>query len=181
MSEKSLLSVAEIARRIGVPESTVHYWKNRFAQHIPSVGQGRQKRFKSEAVAVFTAISEMLKDGHTAKDVMDRLAKDYPLTAQAVPEGAPRPALAAGQALDPAMKLAAAMGMEMAKSLGEGLRRALGPAPDPGLSGEIERLSSENQELRDKMGVLEAEMVRLRKDRRDMERYLIDKMKGMTT
>ncbi|MDD4952877.1 MAG: MerR family transcriptional regulator [Desulfovibrionaceae bacterium] len=179
MSEKSLLSVAEIARRIGAPESTVHYWKNRFAQHIPSVGQGRQKRFRSEAVAVFTAISEMLKDGHTAKDVMDRLAKDYPLTAQAVPEVPDRPA--AGQALEPAMNLAAAMGLEMAKSLGEGLRRALAPAPDPGLSGEIERLRSENQELRDKMGVLEAEMVRLRKDRRDMERYLLDKMKGMTT
>ena len=76
--DERLLSVAEIARRLSVPESTVHYWKNRFAQHLPSNGSGRQKRFRPEAVDVFRVIAEMFSLGHSAQDVMDTLAKRLP-------------------------------------------------------------------------------------------------------
>jgi septal ring factor EnvC (AmiA/AmiB activator) len=38
-----------------------------------------------------------------------------------------------------------------------------------------EVLADENEELRQKMGVLENELVRLRKDRRELETYLVDK------
>ena len=36
-------------------------------------------------------------------------------------------------------------------------------------------------ELKAKLSVLEAELIRLRKDRREMEKYLLDKIKAMTT
>jgi len=36
-------------------------------------------------------------------------------------------------------------------------------------------------DLKGKLQILEAELVRLRKDRREMERFLLDKIKGVTT
>ena len=203
MTGKKVLSVAEIARELELPESTVHYWKNRFAQHLPSVGRGRQKRFRPEAVEVFGTISRLLKEGHTARDVMDQLSQNYPLQADAMPvssgpsEGGM--VLPAGS-MEPVMKMAAAIGMEIAKSVGEGIRSVLDPggsaAPDvadirEGLEEaalrisaamqETEALRAENRELKEKLAVMEAEMVRLRKDRREMEKYLLDKIKSVST
>lgn len=201
MTGKKVLSVAEIARELELPESTVHYWKNRFAQHLPSVGRGRQKRFKPEAVEVFSTISRLLKEGHTARDVMDQLSKDYPLQADAMPgEGGVATIPTNGAAMEPAMKMAAAIGLEIAKSVGDGIRSVLNPenvgTPDvsdvrQGLEDaaqritstmeETEHLKSENAELKEKIKIMEAEMVRLRKDRREMEKYLLDKIKSVST
>ncbi|OGR34338.1 MAG: hypothetical protein A2051_01055 [Desulfovibrionales bacterium GWA2_65_9] len=234
-SEVRLLSVAEIARRLGVPESTVHYWKNRFAQHLPSQGSGRQKRFRPEAVDVFRVIAEMFSLGHSTQDVMETLGKRFPLTAsldndpnaagpfngtgasfssQHDTQDQQSPALA-----DTALRMAAVMGQEMgqqiARSIAEGLRQmgSLAPALNgqdltalpalPALdteqldaiksavdqsctrldaqSGEVARMAEENAELKTKLTVLETELVRLRKDRREMEKYLLDKIKSMST
>lgn len=202
MTGKKVLSVAEIARELELPESTVHYWKNRFAQHLPSVGRGRQKRFKPEAIEIFSAISRLLKEGHTARDVMDQLSREYPLQADAVPAAVrsePGAPVDTGS-LEPVMKMAAAIGLEIAKSVGEGIRSVLDPeslgSPDvsevrKGLEDaavriteameETEALKAENRELKEKLAVMEAEMVRLRKDRREMEKYLLDKIKSVST
>jgi len=228
-SEERLLSVAEIARRLGVPESTVHYWKNRFAQHLPSSGTGRQKRFRAEAVEVFRVIAEMFSLGHSAQDVMDALGKNFPLTASlegahfAAGADAPfsnkqqRESASDAALADTAVRMAAAiakeMGAEIARSIGEGLRQhlsgaALAPgeareALPPGLDAEelsaikdvveqtcgrldanadeVARMAAENAELKAKLTVLESELIRLRKDRREMEKYLLDKIKAVTT
>lgn len=202
MTGKKVLSVAEIARELELPESTVHYWKNRFAQHLPSVGRGRQKRFKPEAIEIFSAISRLLKEGHTARDVMDQLSREYPLQADAVPAAVrsePGAPVDAGS-LEPVMKMAASIGLEIARSVGEGIRSVLDPenlgSPDvsevrKGLEDaavriteameETEALKAENRELKEKLAVMEAEMVRLRKDRREMEKYLLDKIKSVST
>jgi len=202
MTGKKVLSVAEIARELDLPESTVHYWKNRFAQHLPSVGRGRQKRFKPEAVEIFATISRLLKEGHTARDVMDRLSQDYPLQADAMPatSGGGQPSLQTAGSMDQVMTMAAAIGMEIAKSVGEGIRSVLAAESGGGADmadiregleetalristamQETEALKAENQELKDKLAVMEAEMIRLRKDRREMEKYLLDKIKSVST
>jgi len=231
--EVRLLSVAEIARRLGVPESTVHYWKNRFAQHLPSQGSGRQKRFRAEAVDVFRVIAEMFSLGHSTHDVMETLGKRFPLTASmdsdafaagsdspfSRRESAPDSPAMAETALRMAAAMGKEMGLEIARSIGEGLRAlgqtgggqgAIGAGSDlsglpalPGLDpealdaircavdascsrldaqgGEVERMATENLELKTKLSVLEAELIRLRKDRREMEKYLLDKIKSMAT
>jgi DNA-binding transcriptional MerR regulator len=202
MTGKKVLSVAEIARELDLPESTVHYWKNRFAQHLPSVGRGRQKRFRPEAVEVFATIARLLTEGHTARDVMDQLSHSYPLQADAMPESAGAPAAMAvnGPSMEPVMKMAAAIGMEIAKSVGDGIRSVLDSQNTGGADisdvrqgledaagritaamEETEALKSENKELKQKLAVMEAEMVRLRKDRREMEKYLLDKIKSVST
>lgn len=201
MTGKKVLSVAEIARELELPESTVHYWKNRFAQHLPSVGRGRQKRFRPEAVEVFSTISRLLKEGHTARDVMDQLSREYPLQADAMPQdGAVAPMTMNGAAMEPVMKMAATIGLEIAKSVGEGIRSVLNPEAGDnvdvtevrqGLEDAASRitfameetaaLKNENQELKEKLKIMEQEMVRLRKDRREMEKYLLDKIKSVAT
>ena len=203
MTGKKVLSVAEIARELELPESTVHYWKNRFAQHLPSVGRGRQKRFRPEAIEVFGAISRLLKEGHTARDVMDQLSQNYPLQADAMPTvsgGGDAPMALSAGSMEPVMKMAAAIGMEIAKSVGDGIRSVL-DVESMGSSDvtevrqgleeaarritvameDTEALKSENRELKEKLAVMEAEMVRLRKDRREMEKYLLDKIKSVST
>ena len=229
--DERLLSVAEIARRLGVPESTVHYWKNRFAQHLPSSGTGRQKRFRPEAVEVFRVIAEMFSLGHSAQDVMETLGKNFPLTASlegdhfASGTDAPfshkpqREAASESALADTAVRMAAAiakeMGAEIARSIGEGLRQHLSGQPVPfsgaaeqqalpsGLDAEelsaiknvmeetcgrldanadeVARMAAENAELKAKLTVLESELIRLRKDRREMEKYLLDKIKAVTS
>ena len=241
--EERLLSVAEIARRLGVPESTVHYWKNRFAQHLPSAGTGRQKRFREGAVEVFRIIAEMFSTGHSTQDVMEVLGKSFPLTATfdhhndegvgatksfgsgATHRDAPQqdPTLQgstredmAETAVRMAAVIAKEMGAEIARSIGEGLRLhlsqnqaalegqnltalpALSAADAEEISaiksavedtcgrldsqsGEVARMALENDELRSKLSVLEAELVRLRKDRRELEKYLLDKIKSVST
>lgn len=228
-----LLSVAEIARRLSVPESTVHYWKNRFAQHLPSSGAGRQKRFRVEAVDVFRVIAEMFSLGHSAQDVMDALGKRFALTASvdgaayeagsepAAPYSPPRReaegngnGLCTAAVADTALRLAAGIakdiGQEIARHVGESLRQHLGSPPslegagaqlalgseelnaikatvDQSCSridanaGEVARMAMENAELKAKLSVLESELIRLRKDRRELEKYLLDKIKSVTT
>jgi DNA-binding transcriptional MerR regulator len=203
LSDKQVLSVAEIARRLDVPESTVHYWKNRFAQHLPSVGAGRQKRFRPEAVEVFAVIAEMLGAGHPAAEVMDILAQRYPLTPTPVP-AQPRPVPGSAPALPDAEILAdvaRTMGTEIARSIGDYIGRLLDPDIAQSQQDvrqmreevdhanaliarqyeELEALRGQNGELRGKMTVLENELVRLRKDRREMEKYLLDKIRSVTT
>lgn len=229
--DERLLSVAEIARRLSVPESTVHYWKNRFAQHLPSNGTGRQKRFRVEAVEVFRVIAEMFSLGHSAQDVMDALGKRFALTASVdgEPYAAAEPAtayspqrpardsdngLCTAAVADTALRLAAGIakeiGQEIARHVGESLRQYQGGQPV--LEGapqqlalgseeldairaamdksctridanadEVARMASENAELKAKLSVLESELIRLRKDRRELEKYLLDKIKSVTT
>lgn len=194
MSEAKLLSVAEIARRIDAPESTVHYWKNRFAQYLPSVGRGRQKRFRPEAVEVFATIAAMLAGGHPVLEVMQTLAERYPLTPDTAPdaprEGGRDAAPAAGAALDPdtVREIARGVGQEIARALAEALRSGVAlpaegePPALPGADAEaVATVQADCDKLKEKIEVVEAELVRLRRDRRDLEKYLLDKIEKITT
>ncbi|WP_320171965.1 MerR family transcriptional regulator [Maridesulfovibrio sp.] len=202
MPDKKLLSIAEISRLLEVPESTLHYWKNRFAQYLPSSGHNRQKRFRPEALEAFRLISAMLKQGHTAEDVMAELSRRYPVNVSVDQGGTPPelPGPTSGQpTMEAAVQMAAAMGSEIAKSINDGLKGLMACIPAQTMlpdelqdsmdqtarniseQGEaLKSLKSENTELREKLAVMEAELIRLRKDRREMEKYLLDKLKGVT-
>ena len=74
MTHAKLYSISAIAKLLDLPESTLHYWKNRFEPFLPSVGQGRGKRFPAEAVEVFRAIGALLESGLSVADAKDELA-----------------------------------------------------------------------------------------------------------
>ncbi len=220
MTAQRLLSIAEIARELDAPESTVHYWKNRYAAFLPSLGQNRQKRFKPEALAAFRTIADMLRQGHAPAEVTAALSSSFAMTPASVAPGQPGSLQTLAQAqttglepgLDPVqigVRIGAEIGAEVARSMaqsvgelltrfqaclpdpGQMLQQALAPgvpdalSADPSLAADqmekLAALESENAQFRSKLEVLEAELIRLRKDRREMEKYLLDKIKGVTT
>lgn len=203
MSEKKLLSIAEIARELEVPESTLHYWKNRFAQYLPSMGKKRQKRFKPESIEIFKMISTRLKQGHTTEDVMSELSLRFPVNVSLMDNEQSNTNSTSLQhtedhSLDRTVQIATAIGSEIARSITEGLKNLTVPQAQNSLSGtlhedveqavcllteqgeEVEQLKDENKHLKDKLSIMEAEMIRLRKDRRELEKYLLDKLKAVT-
>jgi len=187
VADNRLYSVAAIAKMLDVPESTLHYWKNRFDDVLPSLGRGRNKRFRPEAVDIFRAIGRMLGQGMSCADARAELARQYPVNVAPETTGAVE-ALAAVRDSEPegALAVASRIGSEIAKSLLTHLQqlgsRPVAALPDrtaETLTAELAEVRSENATLQEKMRLLEAELVRLRKDRRDLEAYLVDKINAL--
>jgi DNA-binding transcriptional MerR regulator len=196
MSQSRLLSISAIAKDLGQPESTLHYWKNRFEPFLPSMGQGRHKRFRAEAVEVFRRIGELLRSGMSTEDVREELRRSFPVTVEtgeAVAGLSDRQGQGQGQTQTQALaEMAAAIGMEIAKAIGSHLsgllagnsQAALVSADPEGFGDELDmareelaELKSQNRDMESKLAVFEAELVRLRKDSREMEKYLLSKIK----
>lgn len=194
MAENRLYSVAAIAKLLDVPESTLHYWKNRFDDVLPSVGNGRNKRFRAEALDIFRDIAGLLGQGLSCADVRAQLSRRYPVNvapgaSETALESVPAPAV---PPVDGALAVAARIGSQIAEALLTRLDQRLVP-PDPALSAgaapvvgtvgdlrdELDRVRAENAALTEKMALLEAELVRLRKDRRELETYLVDKINAL--
>ncbi len=90
MPEESLLSLKQLAAELGLPESTVRYYRDAFLDHIPSVGSGRRRRYPPQAVAVLRSIAESYGAGHSRAEVVARIHGDG-ATAVAVPAGKAAP------------------------------------------------------------------------------------------
>ena len=191
MADSRLYSIAAIAKILDVPESTLHYWKNRFDDVLPSFGTGRGKRYRAEAVEIFRDIGAMLAQGLAAGDVRAQLSRRYPVNvgggevqsqaaALATSAGA---ATAASPDAQTMLAMASAIGAEIARTLAEQLSRngpaALPEATATAISSELAEARAQNAALADKMRVLEAELVRLRKDRRELESHLLGKIKAL--
>ena len=194
MADSRLYSIAAIAKILDVPESTLHYWKNRFDDVLPSFGTGRGKRYRAEAVAIFRDIGTMLAQGLSAGDVRSELARRYPVNVGSGEAKSPAAPLAAtvgggtGGTVDAQtmLAMASAIGAEIARTLAEQLTRGglSGPAALPeaaaaAIQGELAQARADNAALADKMRVLESELVRLRKDRRELENHLLGKIKAL--
>jgi len=65
-----LLTIAQIAKQLDLPESTVRYYRDRFSEYIPTTGEGRGRRYKGEAVEVFSVIADKLRAGMPA-DILE--------------------------------------------------------------------------------------------------------------
>lgn len=76
--ESSLLSIADIARHFDLPESTARYYCKRFAEHIPSVGEGRRRRYRPETLDFIALVLEEMQKSRTAASVEELLATQFP-------------------------------------------------------------------------------------------------------
>ena len=81
---ESLLSIADISRHFSLPESTTRYYCKRFAHFIPSVGDGRRRRYRRETLEVIAAVLEQMQKSRTAAAVEDALSARFPRNAVAV-------------------------------------------------------------------------------------------------
>ena len=77
--QMDLLTLTAIAERLNISESTIRYYARKFAKVLPSVGEGRQKRYRPEAVEVLQIIAEMFKENRTATDIFNHLAQRFPV------------------------------------------------------------------------------------------------------
>lgn len=68
-----LYTQAEIARQLNLPTSTVSYYYQRFGDYIPTIGQGRHKRYTQEAVEVIDFISKSFAANLPAEEIYTAL------------------------------------------------------------------------------------------------------------
>ena len=102
LSDDSLLSIADISRHFSLPESTTRYYCKRFAAFIPSVGEGRRRRYRKETLEVVAAILEEMQKSRTAAAVETALDARFPRNALALTDQQEcAPVMASGQSLLP--------------------------------------------------------------------------------
>jgi len=77
MYDKKLLTLAEIAKQLDIPESTARFYRDRFPKYIPAVGEGRQKRYRPETVDVLRFIAEGFKRNVTAIELEEELSRVF--------------------------------------------------------------------------------------------------------
>ncbi len=72
---KRYISLREVGRQLGVPPSTIVYYKDRFSRHIPSVGgDGRRRRYPAEVLEIFRRIREMFENNWSAEQIEQELS-----------------------------------------------------------------------------------------------------------
>jgi len=76
---EGMYTIAEIARRLRIPESTIRYYRDRFPEFVPSVGQGRNRRYPQEAQEALRAIAEAMRSGVPEDIVRDMLRERFPV------------------------------------------------------------------------------------------------------
>jgi len=68
-----LLTLTEVARRLGLPETTVRYYRDRFASYLPVVGTGRARRYPPQTVERLRWILEQIRSGVAVRDIEAQL------------------------------------------------------------------------------------------------------------
>ena len=58
MIDSRLYTIRDVARELGLPESTVRYYRNAFSAYLPSVGAGRRRRYPAEAIPLLRLVAE---------------------------------------------------------------------------------------------------------------------------
>lgn len=74
--QTGLMTMADLAARFALPESTARYYCRRFNDFLPQEGQGR-RRYKPEAVTVFAAIQEAMRRTRHARSVEMELSLQF--------------------------------------------------------------------------------------------------------
>lgn len=99
LNDKQLLTIAEIARRLDLPESTCRYYRDRFEEFIPSIGEGRKRRYRPETADVLRTIAEGMNRNLTATEIEDRLSREFPRNIEPVDQSQPTTAATQQQQL----------------------------------------------------------------------------------
>jgi DNA-binding transcriptional MerR regulator len=75
-----LLTIPKIADLIDVPESNLRYYHKKFKKYLPEVIDGKHKRFKHEAIEIFSFIADSFKSGSSSAAIEKELMKRYAVT-----------------------------------------------------------------------------------------------------
>jgi len=78
-----LLTLAEIARELKIPESTIRYRARLFDEFLPYVQKGRRKLYRREAIEVFKVVAECLRKGLDRNATATELMRLFPSAGEA--------------------------------------------------------------------------------------------------
>lgn len=70
-----LLTIAEIAKQLNIPESTARFYRDRFESFIPAVGTGRSKRYRPETADVLRYVAEAYKRNEPQWQIEEALSR----------------------------------------------------------------------------------------------------------
>lgn len=66
-----MYTISEIAEKIEIPESTVRFYRNKFKQWVPEVGEGRKKRYTEKSVEVLDFIATQMRQTNRTQDEIE--------------------------------------------------------------------------------------------------------------
>lgn len=73
-----LLTIKDLAQALGIGESTIRFWRDRYADFIPYVGEGKRRRYRPEAVDVLRFIAEKANRSENAEMIAGALSRLFP-------------------------------------------------------------------------------------------------------
>jgi len=88
---EDLLTIKEIAKRLDVPESNIRYYRDRFDDFLPSLGEGRKRRYRAEALEVFRFIVQGYKNDLNTEQITHRLMTRFPRNLEPADSKDPEP------------------------------------------------------------------------------------------
>jgi DNA-binding transcriptional MerR regulator len=172
VADQELLTIAEIAKRIDVPESTVRYYRDRFGSSVPSVGSGRRRRYSQEAVAVLRFIANQSRVGTPYEEIERQLAERFPIDVSSQTQiSKTANASTAATQQQPSASTEAQI---------QALREALGVALDPLIRAIIEEQTATlQQELAAVRKQLDDATARAERTASERDQQLVATMRGM--
>lgn len=117
-SAGAMLSIGELADRIGVPTHVLRYWETRFPQLRPLQRSGRRRYYRAEDVALTECIHHLLHvKGYTVEGARKALSET---------NGAAKPAPAVAAATAPRAAVSHGIPVEALITLRQRLAAAIG-------------------------------------------------------
>jgi DNA-binding transcriptional MerR regulator len=77
MHDGRLFTIRDIARELGLPESTVRYYRDAFEEYLPTVGTGRRRRYPTETIPLLRLIAEGFAHNR-ARSEIERTVNEVP-------------------------------------------------------------------------------------------------------
>lgn len=82
MKSEKVFSVADIAKKIEIPRTTLNEWLNRYPQFIESRTRGKRKVYTEKAVETLREIAALRDYGRSAVEIEQELALKHPFQAE---------------------------------------------------------------------------------------------------
>ncbi|MBN2140966.1 MAG: MerR family transcriptional regulator [Desulfovibrionaceae bacterium] len=74
----AFLSLREISRRLGVPPSSIAYYRDKFSMFIPqAAGRGKRRFYPPQALEIFERIRKMYEQGVSSEQIDHDLSSNY--------------------------------------------------------------------------------------------------------
>ena len=172
------LPIPTLARRVELPETTTRRYVQALADLLPQRKSGRLTLYDADvAGAILPRAAALFSAGHRLPEVNRILGKEF----SQAEDVASLPATTPPPQMEPMastfLESINVLRLDLA-TMGSALERVQSELRDERTARA--ELVQENMAMMQKMLVLEAELVRLRKDRREMEKFLMEKIVSAT-